>query len=84
MMVSWAEIKIICLVSQSTMTKIVSNLENNEVHKNGIPWSFRDRKLFERSVELVMLWLRLYTSDTELTELLYISIEARPGISMAN
>ena len=29
MMVSWAEIKITCLVSQSTMTKIVSNLEDD-------------------------------------------------------
>jgi len=28
-MVSWAEIKIICLVSQSTMTKIVLNPEND-------------------------------------------------------
>jgi len=28
-MVSWAEIKIACLVSRSTMTKIVSNLEDD-------------------------------------------------------
>jgi len=28
-MVSWAGIKIVCLVSQSTMTKIVSNLEDD-------------------------------------------------------
>ena len=28
-MVSWAGIKIACLVSQLTMTKIVSNLEDN-------------------------------------------------------
>ena len=28
-MVSWAEIKIACLVSWSTMTKIVSNPEND-------------------------------------------------------
>jgi len=28
-MVSWAGIKIICLVSQLTMTRIVSNSENN-------------------------------------------------------
>ena len=32
--------------------------------------------MFERSVELVILWLGLYTSDTRLAELLYISIEA--------
>jgi len=30
MMVSWAGIKIACLVSQSTMIRIVSNSENNE------------------------------------------------------
>jgi len=29
MMVLWAGIKITCLVSQSTMTKIVSNLEDD-------------------------------------------------------
>ena len=27
--VSWAGIKIVCLVSWSTMTRIISNLENN-------------------------------------------------------
>ena len=31
-----------------------------------------------------MLWLGLYTSDTELAELLYISMEARPGVSVAD
>ena len=31
-----------------------------------------------------MLWLESHTSVTELVELLYISIEAGPGISMAN
>jgi len=43
-----------------------------------------DRKLFERSIELVMLWLRSHTSDIELAELLYISVETGPGIFMAN
>jgi len=40
--------------------------------------------LFERSVGLVTLWLGLYTSDTGLAELLYISIEARLGVSVAD
>ena len=44
----------------------------------------RDRKLFERFVELIILWLRLYTSNTGLTELLYISTETRPEIFVAN
>ena len=47
-------------------------------------WLFRDRKLFERFVELVILWPELYTSDIGLAELLYISIEAGPEISVAN
>ena len=60
MIVLWAEIKIACLVSRLTMTKIVSNLEDdgsffNEVHRNRIPWLFRDGELFEGSVGLVML-----------------------------
>ena len=45
---------------------------------------FRDRKLFERSIGLVTLWLGLHTSDTGLVELLYISIETGPEVSMAN
>jgi len=56
----------------------------DKVHRNGILWLFRDRKLFERSIELVTLWLGLYTSDTRLAELLYISMEAGPGISAVN
>ena len=31
-----------------------------------------------------MLWLGLHTSNIELAELLYISIEARPGVSAAD
>jgi len=40
--------------------------------------------LFERSIGLVILWLGLHTSDTGLAELLYISIETGPGISIVN
>jgi len=42
---------------------------------------FRDGELFERFVGLMMLWLELHTSDTGLAELLYISMEAGPGVS---
>ena len=68
------------------MTKIVSNPEDDrsffdEVHRNGIPWSFRDGELFEESIGLVMLWLGSHTSDTGLAELLYVSTEAGPGVS---
>jgi len=45
---------------------------------------FRNRELFERFVGLVMLWLGLHASDTGLAELLYISMEAGPGVSTAN
>jgi len=45
---------------------------------------FRDRKLFEKSIGLVTLWFGSHTSDIGLAELLYISMEARPGVSMAD
>jgi len=45
---------------------------------------FRDGKLFERSIGLVMLWLGLHTNDTGLAELLYISMDAGPEVSVAN
>ena len=56
----------------------------DEVYRNGISWLLRNGELFERSVKLVMLWLGLHTSDTELVELLYISTEARPGVSVVD
>jgi len=40
--------------------------------------------LFERSIELVTLWLRSHTSDTGLAELLYISMKAGPEVSVVN
>jgi len=43
-----------------------------------------NRKLFEKFVELVILWLGSHTSDTGLAELLYISTETGPGISTAS
>ena len=56
----------------------------DEVHRNGIPWLFRDGELFEGSVGLVTLWLGSHTSDTGLAELLYVSMEAGPGVSVAD
>ena len=49
------------------------SIKLNEIHRNGILWSFRDGKLFERSIGLVTLWLGSHTSDTGLAELFYIS-----------
>ena len=40
--------------------------------------------MFERSVRLVILWLRSHKSNTGLAELLYISVEVGPGIFAAN
>ena len=40
--------------------------------------------MFERFVGLVTLWLRLYTSNTRLTELIYISVETKLEISAVN
>ena len=45
---------------------------------------FRDGELFERSIGLMTLWLGLHTSDTELAELLYISMEAGPEVFTAD
>ena len=45
---------------------------------------FRDRELFEGSVRLVTLWLESHTSDTGLAKLLYVSMEAGPGVSMVD
>ena len=45
---------------------------------------FGDRELFERFIGLMILWLKLHKSNTELAELLYISAETGPEISMAN
>ena len=44
----------------------------------------RNRELFERFVGLVMQRFRLHTSNTELVELLYISVEAGPEITIVN
>ena len=84
-MVSWAGIKIACLVSWLTITRIVSNLENNgSLLINGIPWSFGDRELLERFIRLVTLRFISHTSGTRLAELLYISTEAGLEIFTAN
>jgi len=45
---------------------------------------FRNGKLLKRSVRLVILRFELYTNDTRLIELLYISIEAWLGVTMTN
>ena len=45
---------------------------------------FRDGELFERSIGLVTLWLGSHTSDTGLAKLLYVSMEAGPGVSVAD
>ena len=45
---------------------------------------FGNRELLEKFIRLAILWFRSYISDIKLVELLYTSIEARPGISVAN
>ena len=56
----------------------------DKVHRNGIPWLFENRELFERSIGLMTLWLRSHTSDIRLAKLLYISTEAGPEIFAVN
>ena len=45
---------------------------------------FGNRELLEKFIRLAILWFRSYISDIKLVELLYTSIEAGPGISVAN
>ena len=45
---------------------------------------FGNEKLLEKSTELMILRFGSHTSNIELVELLYISIEARLKITMAN
>ena len=73
------------------MTKIVSNLEDDgSFSMKSIEMEFHghsemgDGELFEGSVGLVTLWLGSYTSDIGLAELLYISMETGPGVSVAD
>ena len=40
--------------------------------------------MFERFVELVMLWLGMHTNNIGLMKLLYNSIEAGLGVSLVN
>ena len=40
--------------------------------------------MLERSIRLVILWFKLYTSDIELIELLYISTKTRLEILAVN
>ena len=88
-MVSWAEIKIACLVSQLTMTKIVSSLEDDgSFSTKSIEMEFHGRSgmgsCLRNPIGLVTLWLGSHTSDTGLAELLYVSMEAGPGVSAAD
>jgi len=43
---------------------------------------FRNKKLLKKSVGLVTLRFELYTNNTRLIELLYISMEAWLGVTM--
>ena len=54
------------------------------IYENGISQTFGDGKLLEKSIRLVMLRFELHTSNTRLAELLYISMETRPGVSAAD
>jgi len=88
-MVLWAGIKITYLVSWSTITKIVSNPEDDRSFSmKSIEMEFYGHSgmgsCLRDLVELVTLWLGLHTSDIGLAELLYISMETGPGVSVAD
>ena len=70
------------------MTKIVSSPEDDRSFSmKFIEMEFHSCsgiRSCERSIGLVMLWLRLHTSDIGLAELLYISMETGPGVFVAD
>ena len=56
----------------------------DKIYENEIPEIFRNRKLFERSIKLVILKFGLYASNTKLVELLYICVKTWLEISIVN
>ena len=47
----------------------------DKIYENEISEMFRNKKLFERSIKLVILKFVLYASDTKLVKLLYICVK---------
>jgi len=48
----------------------------DKIYENEILEMFRNKKLFERSIKLVILKFGLYATNTKLVELLYLCIKA--------
>jgi len=47
----------------------------DKIYENEIPEMFRNQKLFERFIKLVVLKFVLYTSNIKLVKLLYICVK---------
>ena len=56
----------------------------NKINKNEIPGIFRNKKLLERFLGLIILRFGLYTSNTGFAKFLYIFIEAWLEISVVD
>ena len=52
----------------------------DEIHGEGVPGSFQDRKLLQESVGSVTLWLGLHTSGARLAVVLNEGVEEQPSI----
>ena len=55
-------------------------MHGHEVHRDGVPGSFWDRGLLQKSVGSVTLWLGSHTGGTELAVVLNKGMEERPSI----
>lgn len=53
-----------CIVSIAIELRGGSRKFDNEVEGDGFPGTFRDRKLFEKTIRLMVYWLRSWASIT--------------------
>src|SRR5277367_4524944 len=56
----------------------------DEIHRNGIPRTLRNRKLFQQTIRFVTLRFSTHTSSTRLAILLDHIAESRPHIVAVN
>ena len=52
----------------------------NEVHRDRVPGSFRNRELFQQAIRLMSLGFGSHTSSTRLAIFLYKFAESRPSV----
>ena len=84
-----------CGNEDSLLSESVNNHKNSiksrrgrklldEVHRNGIPWAFRDRELFQVTIWLMALGLGLHAGNTRLAKVLDIGVDLGPSVVMSD